>query len=119
MAPTLENGSRIWSLNLPKPAVVSVTIQSATGQIVFSGNYTMNAGLQEFTWDGKSAIGTQWPPGNYNMVVSAKDAGGQSVAVPTEVEGLVTGADLTKNPPMLSIAGQDYTLDKVKRVVRH
>jgi flagellar basal-body rod modification protein FlgD len=116
---TLANGSATWSLNLPKPAVVSVTIQSATGQTVFSGNYTMNAGLQEFTWDGKSANGTQWPSGNYKMLVSAKDAGGQSVAVPTEVEGLVTGADLTKNPPLLSIAGQDYTLDKVKRVVRH
>jgi flagellar basal-body rod modification protein FlgD len=115
----LENGSATWSLNLPKPAVVSINIQSATGQSVFSGNYTMNAGLQEFAWDGKSANGTQWPTGNYKMVVSAKDAGGQAVAVPTEVQGLVDGADLTKNPPVLSIAGQDYTLDKVKRVVRH
>ena len=52
------------------------------------------------------------------MTVTAKDAGGQSVAVPTEVEGIVDGADLTKNPPVLSIAGQDFTLDKVKRVVR-
>ena len=116
---TLANGSATWSLNLPKPAVVSVNIQSSTGQSVFSGNYTMNAGLQEFTWDGKSANGTQWPPGNYKMVVSAKDAGGQAVAVPTEVQGVVDGADMTKNPPLLSIAGQDYTLDKVKRVVRH
>jgi hypothetical protein len=47
--------------------------------------------------------------------------------VPTEVEGLVNSADLTKNPPVLSVAGQDFTLDKVqdftldkvKRVVRH
>ena len=30
----------------------------------------------------------------------------------------VDSADLTQNPPLLSIAGQDYTLDKIKRVVR-
>ena len=53
------------------------------------------------------------------MAVTAKDAGGQAVAVPTEVEGIVNCADLTKNPPVLSVAGQDYTLDKIKRVVRH
>jgi hypothetical protein len=29
----------------------------------------------------------------------------------------VNSADLTKTPPVLSIAGQDFTLDKVKRVV--
>ena len=53
------------------------------------------------------------------MTVTAKDAAGQAVAVPTEVEGIVNSADLTKNPPVLSVAGQDFTLDKVKRVVRH
>jgi flagellar basal-body rod modification protein FlgD len=52
------------------------------------------------------------------MTVTAKDTSGQSVAVPTEVEGVVNAADLTKNPPVLSIADQDYTLDKIKRVVR-
>ncbi|MET0670536.1 MAG: FLgD tudor-like domain-containing protein [Xanthobacteraceae bacterium] len=53
------------------------------------------------------------------MTVTAKDTSGQSISVPTEVEGLVNSADLTKNPPVLSVAGQDFTLDKVKRVVRH
>ena len=28
-------------------------------------------------------------------------------------------ADLTQTPPLLSIAGTDYTLDKIKRVVRN
>jgi hypothetical protein len=26
--------------------------------------------------------------------------------------------DLTKNPPLLSIGGQEFTLDKIKRVTR-
>ncbi len=35
-----------------------------------------------------------------------------------EIEGAVDSVDLTKNPPVLSIAGQTFTLDKIKRVVR-
>ena len=116
---SLANGSANWSLNIPKPAVVTVNIRNASGQTVFSGNYTMNAGIQPFAWDGRGTNGTQWPDGSYTMMVTARDAGGQAVAVPTEVAGVVDSADLTKNPPVLSVAGQDYTLDKVKRVVRH
>lgn len=115
---SLANGQANWSLNVPKPAQVTINIRNSTGQNVFTGNYSMLAGINDFTWDGKGANGTQWPSGNYTMTVTAKDTTGQSVAVPTEVEGVVNSADLTKNPPVLQIAGQDFTLDKVKRVVR-
>lgn len=114
---SLANGQANWSLNVPKPATVTVNIKNSTGQNVFSGSYSMLAGVNDFTWDGKSSNGTQWPAGNYTMTVTAKDVSGQAIPVPTEVEGVVNSADLTKTPPMLSIAGQDFTLDKVKRVV--
>jgi flagellar basal-body rod modification protein FlgD len=114
---SLANGQANWSLNVPKPATVTVNIKNSTGQNVFSGSYSMLAGVNDFTWDGKSSNGTQWPAGNYTMTVTAKDVSGQAITVPTEVEGVVNSADLTKTPPMLSIAGQDFTLDKVKRVV--
>ena len=115
---SLANGQANWSLNVPKPASVTINIRNASGQNVFTGSYTMQPGVNDFTWDGKSANGTQWPSGTYTMTVTAKDSTGQSVAVPTEVEGVVQGADLTKNPPVLSVAGQEFTLDKIKRVVR-
>ena len=114
---SLANGQANWSLNVPKPATVTVNIKNSTGQNVFSGSYSMLAGVNDFTWDGKSANGTQWPSGNYTMTVTAKDVSGQAITVPTEVEGVVNSADLTKTPPVLAIAGQDFTLDKVKRVV--
>lgn len=114
---SLANGQANWSLNVPKPATVTVNIKNSTGQNVFSGSYSMLAGVNDFTWDGKSANGVTWPAGNYTMTVTAKDASGQTISVPTEVEGVVNSADLTKTPPLLSIAGQDFTLDKVKRVV--
>jgi flagellar basal-body rod modification protein FlgD len=34
------------------------------------------------------------------------------------VQGVVDSVDLTTTPPNLSIGGQTFTLDKIKRVVR-
>jgi flagellar basal-body rod modification protein FlgD len=115
----LTNGTATWQMSVPKPATATITIKSATGQQVFSGNYALNAGTQPFVWDGKDSSGLQWPDGNYTISVTAQDASGQPMAVPTEIEAVVDSADLTQTPPVLSIAGQDYTLDKIKRVVRN
>jgi flagellar basal-body rod modification protein FlgD len=78
----------------------------------------MNAGPQGFTWDGHGNNGVQWPDGNYTMSIVATDASGQPVAVPTEIHGTVDSVDLTQTPPVLSIGGQTFTLDKIKRVLR-
>ena len=44
---------------------------------------------------------------------------GNSVAISTEVQGIVDSVDLSASPPLLSIGGQSYTTDKIKRVVRY
>jgi flagellar basal-body rod modification protein FlgD len=115
---TLSNGQATWNLNVPKPATGTITITSATGQTVYTGNYSMDAGNQPFTWNGQDSSGLQWPDGNYKLSVTAQDANGQAVSVPTEIDATVDSADLTQTPPVLSIAGQNYTLDKIKRVIR-
>ena len=115
----LQNGAATWDLTVPKPATATVNIKSATGQTVYTTDTTMNAGRQTFTWDGRDASGVQWPSGNYTIAISAKDANGQAVTIPTAIQAPVDSADLTQSPPLLSIAGQDYTLDKIKRVVRN
>ena len=114
----LADGKATWQMAVPKPATGTITIKSATGQQVYSGTFSMNAGTQPFVWNGKDSSGLQWPDGNYTISVTAQDASGQPVAIPTEIEAVVDSADLTQTPPVLSIAGQDYTLDKIKRVVR-
>jgi flagellar basal-body rod modification protein FlgD len=115
----LKNGIATWSFNVPKPASATITVTNAAGQTVYSGNYTMQAGQQNFTWDGRSANGTQWPDGTYTISVTAQDTSGQSVAVATEVEGVVDSVDLSQNPPLLSVGGQTFTLNKIKRVTRN
>jgi flagellar basal-body rod modification protein FlgD len=114
----LANGRTAWTLSVPRTSIATVNIRNATGQTVFSGNYTMNAGQQPFVWDGRDASGVRWPDGNYTIAVSALDANNQPVAIGTEIEGTVDSADLSKTPPVLSVAGENYTLEKIKRVVR-
>ncbi len=114
----LANGKATWTFNVPKPVSAAVTIKSATGQTVYSGSFSMNPGNQAFQWDGRDANGTQWPDGKYTISITGKDTSGQSVAIPSEIEGVVDSVDLTKTPPELQIGGQTFTLDKIKRVVR-
>lgn len=114
----LSNGAGTWSFNATKPATATVTIKDSTGQTAYSGTMAINAGTQNFTWDGKGKDGTQWPDGNYTMTVTALDANKQSVAISTEVTAVVDSVDLSQSPPLLSINGQNFTMDKIKRIVR-
>ena len=114
----LKNGRATWTFNAPKPVTAQVTVKSSTGQTVYTGSFSMNAGMQSFQWDGRDAQGVKWPDGNYTVTVTGKDATGQTVAIPSEIEGVVDSVDLTKTPPELTVGGQPFTLDKIKRVVR-
>lgn len=118
-AAPLDNGKATWSLNVPKLSNVTVNIKAPSGQTVYTGSYTMNPGMQDFVWDGKdSSTGAQMPAGNYTIMLTASDTAGQPVTVTPEIQAAVDSADLTKDPPTLSIAGNDYTIDKIKRVER-
>jgi len=78
----------------------------------------MNASPQNFTWDGRDNSGALWPDGNSTASISGKDASGQVVAASTAVKGMVDSVDLTQAPSVLSIGGQSFTPDKIKRVAR-
>ncbi|RJF68717.1 flagellar hook assembly protein FlgD [Rhodopseudomonas palustris] len=108
-----------WSLSTDKPVSAQVSIQSSTGQTVYTGKFTLNAGAnQGFTWDGRGNDGTVWPEGDYTLSVSATDAAGQSATVSTQIQGTINSVDLTKSPPLLSIGSQTFTLDQIKKVVQ-
>lgn len=114
----LTNQRASWSFSVSKPASTTITITNSTGQTVYSSNATVQPGQMNFDWDGKGNDGTQWPDGAYKISVTAKDANGQTVATSTEVSGVVDSVDMTQDPPILSVGGQNFTLDKIKRVTR-
>ncbi|MFB9268395.1 flagellar hook assembly protein FlgD [Bradyrhizobium erythrophlei] len=110
--------SATWNLTAPKGTNATITITNSTGQTAYSGNFTLSQGNASFVWDGKGNDGTKWPPGTYTLTATGKDSNGKTVSISTEVQGVVDSVDLTASPPLLSIGGQSYTTDKVKRVVR-
>jgi flagellar basal-body rod modification protein FlgD len=62
--------------------------------------------------------GRIWPDGSCTPIATAVNAGNQSVAISIQVQATVNSVDLTQDPSQLSINGQYYTLDKIKRIVR-
>ena len=114
----LAKGAAAWSFTADKPSTATIAIKDTAGQTVYTGSFSLNAGPQNFTWDGRGNNGQSWPDGNYTMSITAKDASGQPANVSTEIKGTVDSVDLTQNPPALFIGGQSFPLDKIKQVVR-
>jgi flagellar basal-body rod modification protein FlgD len=112
----LSNGQAQWTFNPPSPATATFTISDSTGQTVFTQTGTVHPGAQPFNWNGVDSSGRQWADGNYTLTITATGANGQSVAVPTTVTGVVNSVDLTQSPPLLSIGGQNYTLNQILSV---
>jgi flagellar basal-body rod modification protein FlgD len=110
--------SATWNFQAEKESSATITITDSTGQTAFTGSYSLKQGNSSFVWDGKGNDGVQWPAGTYTMTATGKDSSGNSVAISTEVQGIVDSVDLSASPPLLSIGGQSYTTDKIKRVVR-
>jgi flagellar basal-body rod modification protein FlgD len=114
----LTSTGATWSFNVSKPSTASITIKDSTGQTAYTGTFAGTPGLMNFTWDGRGNDGKSWPAGNYTMSATAVDANNQSVGISTEVQAVVDSVDLTQDPPTLSVNGQNYTMDKIKRIVR-
>lgn len=112
------DGSATWNIKAPKDTNATITITNSAGQTAYTGNFSLTQGNASFVWDGKGTDGTQWPKGNYTLTATGKDSNGQTTAISTEVQGVVDSVDLTASPPLLSIGGQTYTTDQIRRVVR-
>ncbi|MBR1224189.1 MULTISPECIES: flagellar hook assembly protein FlgD [unclassified Bradyrhizobium] len=110
--------SATWNFQSDKDTSATITITNSAGQTAYSGNYALKQGGSSFVWDGKGNDGVQWPAGTYTLTATGKDSSGNNVAISTEVQGVVDSVDLSASPPLLSIGGQSYTTDKIKRVVR-
>ncbi len=113
----LANSKATWELNVPTTSTINISIANSAGQTVYTGNFSANAGNnQPFSWNGQGNDGTQWPNGNYTMTATAQDSTGNSVAISSQVGGIVSAVDLTQSPPLLSINGQSYTISQVKAI---
>jgi flagellar basal-body rod modification protein FlgD len=107
-----------WNYSLTKPSTVAINVSSASGQLVYSTTQTLQAGNQSFTWNGTDSVGNSWPAGTYKVSITATDATGNTTTVSPQVEGVVTGVDISQSPPTLTVNGQSYTPSQIVQAVR-
>jgi flagellar basal-body rod modification protein FlgD len=85
---------------------------------VFLQERAMSAGANTFEWNGKGLTGATQPDGVYTLSITAKDAGGNTVSVTSQISGVVDGIDVSDTTPYLQIGGLRIALDQVKAVKR-
>src|SRR5271167_4732391 len=110
------NSPATWSLTSPTPATAQVTVTSSAGTTAYSGKLSLNAGTQSFTWNGQGSNGQTWPDGTYTLSITATGANGQAVTVSSQVQGVVSGVNLTSNQPTLSVGGQNIQISQVTSI---
>jgi flagellar basal-body rod modification protein FlgD len=115
---SLTNSQATWQLDIASNSTVNISIASSTGQTVFTGQFPASAGNnQPFNWNGRGNDGTLQSDGTYKLTATATDSAGNTVAIKTQVEGVVSSVDLTQSPPLLSIGGQTFTVNQIQSIV--
>jgi flagellar basal-body rod modification protein FlgD len=105
-----------WGFSSPSPATGAVTITSSTGQVAYTGSTSLSAGSQTYTWNGQGNNGVTWPDGNYTLTITATGANGQPVTVSTQVQGTISSVNITQNPPMITVGGQNYPISAIQSI---
>jgi flagellar basal-body rod modification protein FlgD len=114
----LSSSTATWGLNVPADSNVTINITNSTGQTVYTNQYSVSKGNnQGYTWNGQGTDGTQYPDGAYTLTATGKDSSGNTVAISTEIQGVVSSVDLTQSPPLLTIGGQTYTVSQIQSIV--
>jgi flagellar basal-body rod modification protein FlgD len=113
----LANGQANWNYSVTQPATATINITNSSGSTVYSTSQTVQPGSQTFTWNGMDSQGNTYPSGAYTISISAVSSSGQTVPVTTQIQGVVTGVDVSTNPPNLTIAGQSYPLNQITQIL--
>lgn len=115
----LKGGRAEWALDAARAGEATITIKNKDGGVVATDRRTLNAGSQSYTWNGRTSTGAVAPEGAYKIEVSARDTTGGSVAVKTEIVGVVDSVDLSGDLPILKIGALTVGIDKVKSISRN
>lgn len=97
----LEGGKATFVYYLPKEAQSNnITVTDANGTTVYTGSASLDAGRNEFVWNGKNNLGIDQPSGTYKIAFDAKDPSGADIKPVSYISGTVTSID--------SVGGQVY-----------
>lgn len=111
----LSDGSATFGYSLSAASGdVTISVKDSSGNAVYSGTGTGNAGSNSFTWDGKNSDGTQLADGGqYTITVTAANSAGTSVVNYTSIKGVVTGIDTSTSTPSLTVNGVSVSASNI------
>ena len=101
-----------WGYQIDRAAAsVDLHVMNAKGRSVYSetGNLT-NSIRHQFSWDAKDGKGNILEPGNYSLMVIAKDVSGKAIDSTVDSIGLVSGIKSNTTGPSL-LLGKDIEVE--------
>lgn len=118
-ATTLNNGEATFNLTTNEfvPEASIVVRSSSTGEIVFETTQALEAGSNQFVWDGVTTSGDQLPDGGtFSITVTGENAAGNFSNISTNINGVVDGVDFSASTPSLRIGEATIPLTAVTAV---
>jgi flagellar basal-body rod modification protein FlgD len=114
----LVNGKATFGYTLAaQAATANVTITDSSGNVVFNGTGSTNAGSNFVSWDGTNSFtGAEAPDGAYTISVQAVDASGNAVTATPFISGTVTSASISNGQVMLDVGGLQVPASSVTSV---
>ncbi|RJR29815.1 MAG: flagellar hook assembly protein FlgD [Desulfobacteraceae bacterium] len=115
----LEQGKVVTGrFELEEKAQCTVAVLNRDGYLVRSIPLgTLEAGSNDFQWDGRDGNGNLLSPGTYRFSVVAKTATGELVSGDPRVSGKVTGVNLQSGAASLYVGQIPISLSDVMEVV--
>lgn len=112
-----KNGIATWNFDMAEAAdSATITIKDSNGVPVFSHTGPAPAGNNTFIWDGATDNGGPAEDGEYSITISAVDANGTSIAVKTEIVGIVDGINFDGDEPKIMIGNHEFSLSEITSV---
>lgn len=115
---TLSNGAARWNFDLADDAEsTSILISNQNGKAVFTGKLTdLDAGSNQFAWDGRDNAGEELPDGDYRISISATSDDGSTVPVTVRSSGVVDGVEIVNGVAQLRVGGNIVPVNQVTSV---
>lgn len=115
----LDGGIARFVYYLPKEAQTNeITVTDANGTTVFTGTAPLNAGRNEYVWDGKNNLGVDQPPGTYRIAFNAKDPSGADIRPVSYISGTVTSIDTANGEVYASIGEISVLLSRITSIAQ-
>lgn len=113
----LTDGEAKFIFYLPKEAQSNeITIKDENGVTVYTGTASLDAGRNEFQWDGKNSLGITQPNGIYTISYNAKDSSGAAIDAVPYISGVVTSIDSSGGNVYASIGEISVLLSRITSI---